>query len=128
GPRCGPRRRCPTTACGRRPRRPRAGDRTGAGTAASRERRGCRAPCAMIARVLAVVIAAVAPLVGHSVQGHRIEAVERDGARPGRTVLVVGCIHGNECAGTAVTRLLLRGPRPGAGRLVVVADLDPDGR
>jgi protein MpaA len=82
----------------------------------------------MIARVLAAVIAALAPLVGHSAQGHRIEAVERDGPRPGKTVLVVGCIHGTECAGTAVTRLLLRGPRPAAGRLVVIPDLNPDGR
>jgi protein MpaA len=54
--------------------------------------------------------------------------VERDGGKPGRTVLVVGCIHGDECAGTAVTRRLLSGPAPTAGRLLVIADLNPDGR
>jgi murein peptide amidase A len=83
----------------------------------------------MIALVLgAVVVAAVASLTGHSVQGHPIRVVERDGAAAGRTVLVVGCIHGNEPAGIAVTKLLVRGPRPAAGRLVVIEDLNPDGR
>src|SRR3954452_279505 len=83
----------------------------------------------MITRVLAPVLAAPpTPVVAHSVRGREIRVVERDGTRPGRTVLVVGCIHGNECAGTAVTRLLLRGPRPAGGRLVVIADLNPDGR
>src|SRR3954471_16483855 len=83
----------------------------------------------MIARVLAPVPATPpAPVVGHSVRGREIRLVERDGRRPGRTVLVVGCIHGNECAGTAITRRLLHGPPPGAGRLLVIEDLNPDGR
>jgi protein MpaA len=82
----------------------------------------------MIARVLAAVISALIPLTGHSVQGRPIRVVERDGPKPGKTVLVVGCIHGNEAAGIAVTKLLLRGPRPAAGRLLVIQDLNPDGR
>jgi murein peptide amidase A len=83
----------------------------------------------MIARVLAGLVAAlVIPLTGHSVEGRPIRLVERDGPRPGRTVLVVGCIHGTEDAGIAVTRLLLHGPRPAAGRLLVIQDLNPDGR
>ena len=65
---------------------------------------------------------------GRSVRERPIRVVERLGRRPGRTVLVVGCIHGNECAGTAVTRLLLRGPRPAAGRVLVLSDVNPDGR
>ena len=81
----------------------------------------------MIGPVLAAVIAALIPLTGHSVQGRPIRVIERDGPRAGRTVLVVGCIHGTECAGEAVTRLLLRGPRPAAGRLLVIQDLNPDG-
>jgi protein MpaA len=83
----------------------------------------------MIARVLAPVLATPpTPVVGHSVRGREIRLVERDGRRPGRTVLVVGCIHGNECAGTAVTRRLVHGPPPAAGRLLVIEDLNPDGR
>jgi murein peptide amidase A len=44
-----------------------------------------------------------------------------------RRVLVVGCIHGNECAGEAVTRRLRRlSPPPGVD-LWLVDDLNPDG-
>jgi len=75
--------------------------------------------------VLALLLAAAT--IGHSVQGRPIRVVSRAGAAPGRTVLVVGCIHGNECAGEAVTRRLLAGPRPARGRLLVVSDLNPDG-
>ena len=78
--------------------------------------------------MLAAALATLASLTGHSVQGMPIRVVERDGAAPGRTVLVVGCIHGNEDAGIAVTKLLLRAPRPAAGRLLVISDLNPDGR
>ena len=67
---------------------------------------------------------AAAAIIGHSVQGRPIRVAERDGAQPGRTVLVVGCIHGNECAGEAVTRRL---GTPARGRLLIVADLNPDG-
>jgi protein MpaA len=52
----------------------------------------------------------------------------RGGQRPGRTILVVGCIHGTEPAGIAVTRLLLSGPPPRSGTLWVLQDLNPDGR
>src|SRR3954451_16454118 len=69
------------------------------------------------------LLAAVATL-GHSVQGRPIRVVERDGATPGRTVLVVGCIHGDECAGEAVTRRLAKPPR---GLLLGAAALTPDG-
>src|SRR3954468_14061695 len=68
-----------------------------------------------------------AATLGHSVQGRPIRLVAREGAAPGRTVLVVGCIHGNECAGEAVTRLLRSGARPARGRLLIVDDLNPDG-
>jgi protein MpaA len=81
----------------------------------------------VLAAVLAVVAATSVPVVGHSVRGREIRVVERDSGRPGRTVLVVGCIHGNECAGLAVTRRLLAGPAPRTGRLLVITDLNPDG-
>jgi protein MpaA len=82
----------------------------------------------MLAATLAALAATAVPMVGHSVRGHEIRVVVRDSGQPGETVLVVGCIHGTECAGTAVTRRLLSGPAPSAGRLVVVENLNPDGR
>jgi len=42
-------------------------------------------------------------------------------------MLVVGCIHGNECAGLAIARQLTRTPPPTETDLWVVADLNPDG-
>src|SRR5207247_7671146 len=42
-------------------------------------------------------------------------------------ILVVGCIHGNECAGRAVVRLLARMPEPLDRDLWLVDDLNPDG-
>jgi protein MpaA len=82
----------------------------------------------MLAGVLAALAATSVPMVGHSVRGREIRVVERDSGRPGRTVLAVGCIHGTEPAGLSVTRRLLAGPAPRAGRLLVIADLNPDGR
>jgi protein MpaA len=82
----------------------------------------------VLAGVIATLAATAVPMVGHSVRGRELRLVERDGAGSGRTVLVVGCIHGTECAGTAVTRRLLSGPAPRSGRLLVIADLNPDGR
>src|SRR3954463_13668804 len=82
----------------------------------------------MLAGTLAALAATAVTMVGHSVRGHEIRVVVRDSGQPGETVLVVGCIHGSECAGTAVTRRLLSGSAPSAGRLVVIEDLNPDGR
>jgi protein MpaA len=42
-------------------------------------------------------------------------------------VLVVGCIHGNECAGIPIARNLIRGALPRAFELLVIPDLNPDG-
>ena len=48
-------------------------------------------------------------VIGHSVDGRAIHVAES--GTPGQPrILVVGCIHGNECAGMAVVR------RCGAGR------------
>jgi protein MpaA len=63
--------------------------------------------------------------VGESTRGRPIRLFTVGSGRP--RVLVVGCIHGNECAGSVVaTRLLhMRGPRRGS--LTVVQDINPDG-
>ncbi len=66
-------------------------------------------------------------LLGRSALGRPIRAVRAgDPAAPAK-VLVVGCIHGDECAGTAVTSLLAPGPVPAGVELWLVADLNPDG-
>jgi murein peptide amidase A len=65
-------------------------------------------------------------LVGRSVQGRRITAdvVGPDGAR--RRILIVGCIHGNECAGLRIVRSLARSRPPGV-QLWLIGELNPDG-
>jgi hypothetical protein len=64
-------------------------------------------------------------LVGKSMLGQPIRAFTLGSGRP--RVLVVGCVHGNECAGSVVaTRLLFARP-PAHGSIWVVQDLNPDG-
>src|SRR3954466_6569949 len=63
-------------------------------------------------------------VVGHSVLGRPIEVVHRAG--PGPRVLVVGCVHGGECAALPVVRKLA-GMRPGHEDLWLVPTLNPDG-
>jgi murein peptide amidase A len=65
--------------------------------------------------------------LGRSVRGRPIDAIHI-GTGGRADLLVVGCIHGNEPAGIAVTRML---PAVLAGRSLdawVVDDLNPDGR
>ena len=72
-------------------------------------------------------VAAAAHLVGHSVQGRPIVAHELGDPAAARKVLVVGCLHGNECAGIAVVNRLRRlGPLEGVD-LWLVPDANPDG-
>src|SRR5205085_877734 len=66
-------------------------------------------------------------LLGRSVRGVPITALELGNPRSPRKVLVVGCIHGTECAGTAVVRLLARARPPTGTDLWLVPNLDPDG-
>ena len=65
-------------------------------------------------------------LIGHSVRGRAIYAYE-SGDPLGSTVLVVGSIHGNEPAGIAVARRLLKTQPPEGVDLWVIPDLNPDG-
>ena len=66
-------------------------------------------------------------VIGHSVDGRAIHVVET-GTRGEPRILVVGCIHGNECAGMAVIRALRRRPPPAHADLWLVPTLNPDGR
>jgi Zinc carboxypeptidase/Penicillin-insensitive murein endopeptidase len=78
---------------------------------------------------LHVRIAPPAPrwkLLGRSQRYRPIRVLER-GNPHSRRVLVVGCIHGTECAGRAVVRLLARSPAPLHADLWLLDNLNPDG-
>jgi protein MpaA len=66
-------------------------------------------------------------MLGRSVRGRPIVAVELGDPHSKRKVLVVGCIHGNECAGLAIVRALERRPAPPGVDLWIVENLNPDG-
>ncbi|HJR44087.1 MAG TPA: M14 family metallopeptidase [Actinomycetota bacterium] len=65
--------------------------------------------------------------IGRSIENRRILAVERGDFDNHRKVLVVGCIHGNECAGRAIVRRLREMPAPDDLDLWLIPDLNPDG-
>jgi protein MpaA len=68
------------------------------------------------------------PVVGHSVQGRAIRAIDvGPDSDHGANILVVGCIHGSEPAGIAIARSLIAHPPPHTADLWVVPDLNPDG-
>lgn len=65
--------------------------------------------------------------IGRSVRNRPIRVVVIRGRRPGRAVLVVGCIHGDERAGIGIARRLAAGPGLARGDLWILFDLNPDG-
>jgi murein peptide amidase A len=66
--------------------------------------------------------------LGVSVEGRPIGLVRLGDPAAARKVLVVGCIHGNECAGRAIVdRLVARRDAPAGTQLLLVRDLNPDG-
>ena len=65
--------------------------------------------------------------IGRSVQGRRIDAVERAASGATAAVLVVGCVDGNEPAGIAIARHLVSVRPPPRTALWIVPDLNPDG-
>ena len=67
-----------------------------------------------------------AEVIGHSSQGRPIRAVAYGRPDAVRTVLLVGCIHGDECEGIKITRRVA-GAVPRVARIVIVHQLNPDG-
>ncbi|HSC92518.1 MAG TPA: DUF2817 domain-containing protein [Gaiellaceae bacterium] len=65
--------------------------------------------------------------LGRSVEGRSIQLYRLGDPAASRRVLVIGCIHGDECAGTTVTRRLLRAGAPVGVQVYVVQSLNPDG-
>jgi murein peptide amidase A len=66
-------------------------------------------------------------VLGLSVEGRQIVAFEGGDPASPRKVLVVGAIHGNEPAGTAVAAALRTSSVPAGVDVWVVPDLNPDG-
>lgn len=66
-------------------------------------------------------------VIGHSVLGRPIVAWTYGRPSARRKILVVGCIHGNECAGLAITNALRRRPVPNDVQLWLVPEMNPDG-
>jgi murein peptide amidase A len=66
-------------------------------------------------------------LIGRSVDGRPIVAIETGDFDAARRVLVVGCIHGNEQAGIAIADRLSRISPPSELDLWIVPVLNPDG-
>jgi protein MpaA len=64
-------------------------------------------------------------LVGESTRGQPIRAFTLGSGRP--RILVVGCIHGDECAGSVVATRLLHARAPDRGSIWIVQDVNPDG-
>jgi Penicillin-insensitive murein endopeptidase/Succinylglutamate desuccinylase / Aspartoacylase family len=64
-------------------------------------------------------------LIGTSTRSLPIRAFTLGSGRP--RILVVGCIHGNECAGSVVATRLLHARPPRRGSITIVQDLNPDG-
>jgi protein MpaA len=78
----------------------------------------------LIAVLAAAVGVAVPFQIGRSAQGRPILAF-RVGNPRGTAVLVIGCVHGNECAGAAIVRALEHAHT--RADLWLVPDLNPDG-
>ncbi len=66
-------------------------------------------------------------VVGRSRQGRPIKLIAAGSARGGPRILVVGCIHGDECAAAAVVNRLRAAPSPSSD-LWLMPTLNPDGR
>jgi predicted deacylase len=79
------------------------------------------------AAAMAAMHAAPSQVLGHSVRGRAIRVSTLGNPSARKRVLVVGCIHGTECAGTDVVRRLIHGPSPAGARVWAVPDLNPDG-
>jgi protein MpaA len=66
-------------------------------------------------------------VIGHSVGGRPIVARVLGAASAPRKILLVGCIHGDECAGRAILIALERVPVTAGVQLWLVATMNPDG-
>jgi protein MpaA len=86
---------------------------------------------ALAAAAAALALGAPAPVpaerIGRSVEGRPIGVTRVGDPAAPRRVLVVGCIHGDECAGRAIVDALRRVAPPPGIELLLVRDANPDG-
>ena len=66
-------------------------------------------------------------LLGHSHEGRPIKAYRIGDPSSENVVLVVGCIHGNECAGNKVISALKKRAAPRGVKIWMIEALNPDG-
>ncbi len=64
---------------------------------------------------------------GHSVRGRPLVAHVLGADTAPRKILLVGCIHGNECAGRAILSAIAHRPVPAGVQLWLVPSMNPDG-
>lgn len=64
---------------------------------------------------------------GHSAERRPLIADVLGADSAPRKILLVGCIHGNECAGRAILTALARRPVPSGVQLWLVPSMNPDG-
>jgi protein MpaA len=90
-----------------------------------------RSAVALVVAAVALVCAGGASartvVIGQSVRGRAITAIVRGPDDAKRKILVVGCIHGNECAGLRVTSALARSTPARGVELWIVPEMNPDG-
>jgi murein peptide amidase A len=82
---------------------------------------------ALAALATAPVAGARRVVIGTSVQGRPIVAWTFGSDHARRKVLVVGCIHGNECAGLSIVSALRYTRVPKGVQLWLVPEMNPDG-
>jgi protein MpaA len=81
----------------------------------------------VVALVCSASASARTLVIGHSVRGRRMIALVRGPNDAPRKILIVGCIHGNECAGLAIIHALERAPVVQGVQLWLVPEMNPDG-
>ena len=77
--------------------------------------------------VVATPASAARDTIGRSVRDRPIVLVTRGESAGSTRVLVIGCMHGNECAGRSIVRRLKRVSVPRNVELFLVPALNPDG-
>ncbi len=82
---------------------------------------------ALILSLLAAVAEARIVAIGRSVEGRSIKAEVIGPNSAPRKILLVGCIHGNECAGRAILSAVARWRVRRGVQLWLVPEMNPDG-
>jgi protein MpaA len=97
-------------------------------------RSSCSRPSGHLGLVVALAVlgwASVASarsvLIGRSVRGRAITAQVLGPDAASRKILLVGCLHGNECAGISILSALARLALPKGIQLWLVPEMNPDG-